>query len=235
VGTRVTVRLISYLRIHADTELVLDRLLEGQDSNFDALQVLPANQAPAVPLHVDLTGTGYPWAFSLLHAREDASVWTDVGSLNATPTTLSFDIPESGLWTVGQLPLPPSLQGRLSQDVATSRPRLLDIVGISYARASPTSSGCYDVETGTIHAWGSTTVELKSTTWTQIDLYYQLDPSGTGITFTFLSGGCQNASCPPAPVGHYVMSQPGNPDPLPAQPDGGCPVNAGGSPDAGRN
>jgi hypothetical protein len=110
VGTRVTIRLISYLRIYANTEIVLDRFLEG-GGYFDALQVLPANQAPAVPLHVDLTGTGSPWAFSLLHAREDASVWTEVGSLNATPTTLSFDIPEPGLWTVGQLPLPPSLQG----------------------------------------------------------------------------------------------------------------------------
>ncbi|HEX7597310.1 MAG TPA: hypothetical protein VF518_03785, partial [Polyangia bacterium] len=200
-----------------------------------ALQLLPAKQAPAVPLHVDLTGKGHPWAFSLLHAREDASVWTEVGSLNATPTILSFDIPEPGLWTVGQLPLPPSLQGRLSQDVATSRPRLLDIVGISYARASPTSSGCYDVETGTIHAWGSTTVELKSTMFTQFDLYYELDPSGTGITFSLQSGGCPNASCFPPPAGHYVMSQPGTPDPLPAQSNGGCLVNAGGSPDAGRD
>jgi hypothetical protein len=234
-GTRVTIRLVSSLHISADTKLVLSRLLSGFDDYFDALQVLPAKQAPAVPLHVDLTGTGHPWAFSLLHAREDASIWTDMGNLNASATTLSFDITESGLWTVGQLPLPPSLQGRLSQDVATSRPRLLDIVGVSYALASPTSSGCYTVETGTIYAWGSTAVELESSRGVRAYLDYKLDPSDAGITFSRSSDGCTTVGCPAAPIGHYVVSQPGDPGPLPAQPDGGCPVNAGGSPDAGRD
>jgi hypothetical protein len=233
-GTRVTIRLVSDLRIQVDTEIALVSFLEGD--NFDALQLLPAKQAPAVPLHVDLTGKGHPWAFSLLHARENASIWTDMGKLNASATTLSFDITESGLWTVGQLPLPPSLQGRLSQDVTTSRPRLLDIVGVSYALASPTSSGCYTVETGTIHSWVSTVVELKqSSAWNWVDLDYKLDPSGTGITFSLYSDGCPTISCPEAPIGHYVVSQPGSPGPLPAQPDGGCPVNAGGLPDAGRD
>jgi hypothetical protein len=234
-GTRVTIRLVSDLHLHADTDLVLSRLLAGSDSYFNALQLLPAKQAPAVPLHVDLTGTRYPWAFSLLHAREDAAIWTDMGNLNASATTLSFDITESGLWTIGQLPLPPSLQGRLSQDVATSRPRLLDIVGVSYALASPTNSGCYTVETGTIQALGSTMVELKSSRGDQSYLDYKLDPSGTGITFSLYSDGCPTLSCPAAPIGHYVVSQPGSPGPLPAPPDGGCLVNAGGSPDAGRD
>jgi len=235
-GTRVTIRLVGGLRIHADTDLVLDHFLARYSGYyFDALQVLPANQAPAVPLHVGVTGTGYPWAFSLLHAREDASVWTEVRSLDATPTTLSFDIPEPGLWTVGQLPLPPSLQGTLSQDTAIGRPWRFDLVGNSYVLANPNASGCYDIETGTLHALSSAMVELTSSGGDQADLDYKLDPSGTGIAFYLRSGECPTVRCPATPLGHYVVSKPGSPTPLPTQPDGGCPVNAGGSTDAGRD
>jgi hypothetical protein len=239
-GTRVTLRGLISPQMRTTTVVVLSKFLSGGPDYYpagDALQVLSENQAPSVPLHIELAGRYRPWAYDLLYAREDAQAWSIIGNLQVAGSTLSFDVTEPGLWTVGQLPLPPSLQGRLiSPDL-----RLLDLVGTTYSLAIPTVPGCYEVETGTM-----TAIDASGTIYEYVDFFsssrawarlmYSLDSSGTGINFVAQdSDSCDPVGCAKAPVGHFVVSQSGTPDPLPAPPDGGCPAAAGGAGDAGPN
>jgi hypothetical protein len=139
-GTRVTFRLVSDLSLRIDTDPALQKFVDVFFGLLDAIQILPAGQLPTVPLHVEIVGHGHPWAHDLLHARETDSAWSVVGTIEATATTLAFDIPEPGLWTLGQLALPPSLQGRLERVelscddrvVASAGPRLLDLNRAAY-------------------------------------------------------------------------------------------------------
>jgi hypothetical protein len=116
VGTHVTIRLLTQLGLAADTDLVFTGFVAPFGS-FDAIQILPASLDPAVPIHVEALGRLYPWVFDILHAREHDSAWSAVNSVQADGVafTLAFDMNESGLWALGQLPLPPSLQGHLQR------------------------------------------------------------------------------------------------------------------------
>jgi hypothetical protein len=245
VGTRLTIRVLGSLATYTDTSLALNRFVGVGGGGYQALQVLPARLAPAVPLHVDLIGAGHPWSFDLLHASEGDLVWTAVDSLNATPPFLSFDIPGPGLWTLGQLPLPPWLQGRLQRteldcnDKATAAPpRFLDVSRALYTWASPGVSGCYLAESGVIESTrGEDCVEFISATGYTREACYVVDPSETGVTWTW-DGSARGEQC--ALVGgaereRYVLLPLGpQPPPLPLAVDAGCPAEANGSgPDGG--
>jgi hypothetical protein len=105
VGTLVTVRLVTDLKMQSDTPLALDGLVYYRRAAFEAIQLLPSDRAPAVAMSVGIDGDGRTGPYELLHAREGDLAWTLVGTIQkTTPITLVFDIDASGLWSLGQMP-----------------------------------------------------------------------------------------------------------------------------------
>jgi hypothetical protein len=205
---------------------------------YEALQFLPADEPPAVPLRVELTGKGHPWPYELLHARESDPAWAVAGSLTASAGKLSFAVTEPGLWTVGQLPLPPSLQGRLQRvqlDCAgkvqpSARSRFLDLIGTSYTWWIPDTVGCYGSESGTVVGdQGDNCLKLVTPSVVLPRACFLVDTSGAAMTLVWDAppanecGGIQNE--------HYVLVTPGtslSPLPQQTQPGASCAVDAGG-------
>jgi hypothetical protein len=133
-GTRVTVRLVVGLDLDADADIAFNQIV---GLGFEALQILPANVPPVTPLRIDVAGSLQPWPFEVLHAREGDTKWTAVGTLpppdaSAPFPGMSFDVDQPGLWTLGQRPLPPSIQGHLDRSLG---PAVGHLYAGEYARS----------------------------------------------------------------------------------------------------
>ena len=247
-GTVVTIRLLSELDTRADTEIVLGRFLNGGNANIQALQLLPASLTPAVPVHVAIVGALNPWTFDVLHARETAPAWTVVTSVAPSTTdvtTLPFDMDAPGLWTIGQLPLPASLQGHLQRvqlacgDVPVSAPRVrtVDFVRNSYHWSSPAGPGCDQVDSGTIQAaYSPDCVDFSPNFGVGGTACFVLDGAGTGLSLSWLVYGGPSNECPGTTVEteQYVLMPAASVDAGASQTDGSCPPDAGGGSDGGR-
>lgn len=247
-GTVVTVRLLSKLPTRADTEVALGTFLNSAGTRVLALQLLPASLPPAVPLHVALVGGIASWTFDVLHAREGDPAWTVVGSVepSAADPTLSFDIDAPGLWSIGQLPLPPSLQGHLQRDqlacddvpVTAPRPRTLDLFRDSYLWSSPTAAGCEPVSAGVFHAgYSPDCVVFDAISGNGGGLAcFQSDAAGTGLTLHWLEYEGPSSDCPTntSETEHYVLVSEAASDAGAPPADGGCPPDAGVGSDGGR-
>ena len=253
VGARVTARLVEGLSMQSEGCSVLSGLLDHAAATYLALQVLPASLTPDAPLRVEFTGVVAPWAYSVLHARENDSSWTVAATPELTSTGFTFPIPEPGLWTVAQLMLPASLQGRLQRaeitcgdgQVVDPQAQLLDLAGDSFVWASPRKdSACYDVKVGTlrISCQGGfdeqNYLEFSDTNGsdTLID-DYSLDATGTGVRWRLVDwSGLPNNCNSRGQREHYVLLPLGtDPPPLPQMVNGRCPVDAGGAPDGSRD
>jgi hypothetical protein len=230
-GTQFAVRLLNDLSLTANTGLLMSRFPHPGLGGYGAFQILPASPPPALPLRIELLTKGDPWSFDLLHASESDKAWTQVASLDATAGSVSFEILEPGLWTLGQLPLPSSLQGRLIQAPSGSMAKVLDLVGNNYSFAQLSADNCYEIEVGRVVAEGGDTLGFE-VRWNQYSfLDFVLDPSGDGVTFSRHEDPCPSSSgCGEmkSTIGHFVLSQAGTPGPLPGPT---CPEST----DAGRD
>ena len=176
-GTRVTLRIVDCQK-QGDTPVVLGKIFipDTQFATPAAVQILPTSLSPAVPLAVrvqmpwELTvpppGGIDPlrtasWGFDVLHAGDsDASFTTlaqdQVATGSREDRAFAFSINEPGLWTVGQWPIPASLQGRLVLDPSSGDPstvllpEAIELAGRSYTWARTDPHGCISIETGTL-------------------------------------------------------------------------------------
>jgi len=109
-GARVTLRLVAGLAFASGDDvplgqfLGLARSITGQGQT--AVQVLPATPPPAAPLTLRLLGYDGT-SYDVLHAKECDAAWQVVGTVRAVPlggtrSSLSLQITDPGLWTVGQ-------------------------------------------------------------------------------------------------------------------------------------
>lgn len=105
-GTRVTLRLVNYLpTLPVGTNTSFFGYPDFSRSPVEAVQVLPAQPSPAKPLQLVLLGGVQSESYTVFHAREGASTWTNTGMvLPNTAEGLSVAISEPGLWTAGDPP-----------------------------------------------------------------------------------------------------------------------------------
>lgn len=113
-GTRVTLRLVNNLPMPADTSSTSYFGYPRSGYPIQAVQVLPAQPSPAKPLQLVLFGGMQSLSYTVFHAREGESTWTNTGMvLPNTGEGLSVAISEPGLWTAGD---PPSASAGGSRD-----------------------------------------------------------------------------------------------------------------------
>jgi len=99
-STRVTLRLVNDLPMPVDTSS--SYFGYPQQYRVQAVQVLPAQPSPAKPLQLVLFGGEESLYYTVFHAREGQSIWTNTGMvLRDTGAGLSVAISEPGLWTAG--------------------------------------------------------------------------------------------------------------------------------------
>jgi len=100
-STRVTLRLVNNLPMPADASSSYFGYPQSQYP-VQAVQVLPAQPSPAKPLQLVLFGGMQSLYYTIFHAREGESTWTNTGMvLPDTGAGLSVAISEPGLWTAG--------------------------------------------------------------------------------------------------------------------------------------
>ena len=216
-GTRVTLRLVAHLPQQADTDYALASFVYSAGYRFQALQLLPAARDPAVPLQLELLRSlnswTRPWEFEVLFAREADARFAVVETLAASaddPPALSFAIDRSGLWTLGQLPLPPTSQGRWQRvglscggvPVAAPPAQSLDFVRNAYRLTTAIDAGCDELETGTISAaygYQGTCIEFfpDGKAWSSKTGCYTAGASGTGATWDWTIRAESVAGCAP--------------------------------------
>jgi hypothetical protein len=103
-GTRVTLRLVNNLPMPADTSSSYFGYPQSEYP-IQAVQVLPAQPSPAKPLQLVLLGGVQSESYTVFHAREGESTWTNTGMvLENAVEGLSVAISEPGLWTAGDSP-----------------------------------------------------------------------------------------------------------------------------------
>jgi hypothetical protein len=256
VGTKVTARLVHELPQRLTTCSVLSGLKEyWGPGNYLALQILPAQMTPALPLRVELTAELPLWGYAVLHALESSSAWTVGDAPELTSDGVAFAVFAPGLWTVAQLPMPPSLQGTFQRVEVRCDGRpfenppawYLDIAGDAAVLATPSKyAGCYDVHAVTVGmrcgqgTWEDNALRLQSAGGYEMARAYDyaLDPTGSGFWWRFQTDSALPNDCG---IGqekrdHFVLLPPGSePPPWPQVTSAGCPADQGGGPDGGRD
>lgn len=244
-GTKVTARLVRELDLPVDACVVLTLLLShwaGDD--YLALQILPQQPPPAVPLRVEYQPSIDHWFYQTLHAKPGAA-WTVVDTFVQSSSPLAFAVAEPGLWTVAQLHFPPSLQGRWQRTevtcsngdvIANDPPVVIDLAGDSFTWARPSPGmTCYKVSSGRVtwecaSDWQAQRFTLSPSRDAEIDIdSYELDDAGTGIWWQRASW---SSECSKQAIQreHFVW-QGNDPPPIPTLTDAGtCPADKDGGP-----